>query len=85
MFQETRDREYEEDCGGEEHVQERAEGSAGKCLHWSILYNLCGIQGLREGMKINKCYFAEFSCTINSSSQKQIKEYRTFCHFINAM
>lgn len=51
VFQETRDGEDEEDCGGQEHVQERAEGSTGKRLHWSIPYNLCGTQGLREGMK----------------------------------
>lgn len=45
VFQETRDGEDEEDCGGQEHVQERAEGCTGKSLHWSIPYNLCGIQG----------------------------------------
>lgn len=40
MLQETRDREDEEDCGGEEHVQEGAEGSAGKRLHRCIPHHL---------------------------------------------
>lgn len=68
VLQETRDGEDEEDCGGQEHVQERAEGCTGKRLHWSIPYNLCGAQGLRDGMARNKCYFAEFNCMMNRSS-----------------
>lgn len=47
VLQEAGDGEDEEDCGGQEHVQERAEGCTGKRLDWSIPYNLFGTQGLR--------------------------------------
>lgn len=66
VLQETRDGQDEEDCGGQEHVQQRAEGGTGKRLHWSVPYNLCGTQGLREGMKSN------FFCSIQLDDEQQL-------------
>jgi len=59
MLQETRDGEDEEDCGGEEHVQEGAEGSAGKRLHGCVPHHLL--------MTTSTASVTELNWTTNSS------------------